>query len=446
VNYFSTAPVGTLTISDPQNVLALLVFVGVSTAVALVVDRSARGSKEAARARVEAVTLSELARGSVRSDDSVTALLEQAVDVFQVRGAALFTADEAGGGPSPRSDTGWRCVAFAGEEPPESPTDGENVEQVDATTVLVLAGRTLPASDRRLLGAFAAHLTALRERHALDVSRRENLRLAEGNTMRTAILRAVSHDLRTPLTGIKLAVSSLRQTGIRFTPDEEQEMLATIEDYTDRLDQLVGNLLDMSRITSDAAKPLLRPVRWYEVLPAALRGVPAGTVRVDLAPNLPEVDADAGMLERVIANVVENAFKYAPDSDIVIVGSAGGLGGTTIDGRPTGELRIIDHGQGVPAENVVAMFRPFQRLDDVPSTTGVGLGLAVAKGFVETMGGILTAEPTPGGGLTMVIRLPLSTGAPCESTPDTHAARPQSGLKPWTRPELHPPGEVKNAP
>jgi two-component system sensor histidine kinase KdpD len=444
VNYFSTPPVGTLTISDPQNVLALLVFVGVSAAVALVVDRSARRSKEAARARVEAVTLSELARGAVRSADSLTALLDQAVDIFQVRSAALFIG-ETNDSDSARSDKGWHRLAAAGENPPESPTDAENAEQIDAATVLVLAGRTLPASDRRLLGAFTAHLTALRERQQLNVSRRENLRLAEGNTMRTAILRAVSHDLRTPLTGIKLAVSSLRQTGIRFTPDEEEEMLATIEDYTDRLDLLVGNLLDMSRITSDAVNPLLRPLRWYEVLPAALRGVPPGTVRVDLAPNMPEIDADAGMLERVIANIVENAHKYAPDSDIVIVGTAGGLGSATINGRPTGELRIIDHGQGIPAENVVAMFRPFQRLDDIPSTTGVGLGLAVAKGFIETMGGTLTAEQTPGGGLTMVIRLPLSTGTPWETPPHAAAARPQSDLKPWKKPELLP-GEVKNTP
>ncbi len=116
------------------------------------------------------------------------------------------------------------------------------------------------------------------------------------------------------------------------------------------------------------------------------------------------------MLERVIANIVENAVKYAPDSDVVVVGTAGGLSPATLEGRPAGELRIIDHGRGVPAERVVDMFRPFQRLDDAPQAAGVGLGLAVAKGFTEAMGGRLAAEPTPGGGLTMVITLPLSSG------------------------------------
>ena len=295
--------------------------------------------------------------------------------------------------------------------------DGENVEEIDAGTRLVLYGRILPASDRRLLAAFGAHLAAQLERQQLKASRGEMMRLAESNTMRTSILRAVSHDLRTPLAGIKLAVGALRGTGVRYTPQEEQELLATIEECSDRLDVLVGNLLDMSRITSDSVSPHLRPLRWYEVIPGALHGVPPGRVRVELPANMPEIDADQGMLERVIANIVENAVKYAPDSDIVVVGAAGGLSPATLRGRPAGELRIIDHGQGVPAERVLDMFRPFQRLDDATQAAGVGLGLAVAKGFTEAMGGRLSAEPTPGGGLTMAITLPLSTGAPVDASP-----------------------------
>jgi len=289
-----------------------------------------------------------------------------------------------------------------------------------------LSGRILPASDRRLLGAFGVHLAAQLERQQLVASRREMLRLAESNTMRTSILRAVSHDLRTPLAGIKLAVGGLRHNDVHFTKEEEQELLATIEECSDRLDALVGNLLDMSRITSDAVNPLLKPVRWYEVIPGSLSAVPAGRVRVDLPPNMPEIEADPGMLERVIANIVENAVKYAPDSDIVLVGAAGGLSPATLGGRPAGELRIIDHGRGIPAESVLEMFRPFQRLDDAPQTTGIGLGLAVAKGFTDAMGGSLSAEATPGGGLTMVIRLPLSTGIPYDGHRAQAALEPQS--------------------
>ncbi|RKR19770.1 DUF4118 domain-containing protein [Arthrobacter oryzae] len=427
VNYFSTPPTGNLTIRDPQNFLALFVFLGVSAAVAVVVDLSARRSKEAARARAEATTLSDLTRGAAGSEDTVQSLLEQARTVFQVRGAALFSEDSHDGGT-------WRLLASAGDIPTGTvqeatgSPDGENVEEIDSTTRLVLYGRILPASDRRLLAAFGVHLAAQLERQQLVASRREMMRLAESSTMRTSILRAVSHDLRTPLAGIKLAVGGLRRTGVRYTPQEEQELLATIEECSDRLDLLVGNLLDMSRITSDSVSPLLRPLRWYEVIPGALHGVPPGRVRVELPANMPEIDADQGMLERVIANIVENAVKYAPDSDIVVVGAAGGLSPATLRGRPAGELRIIDHGRGVPAERVLDMFRPFQRLDDDAQGAGVGLGLAVAKGFTEAMGGRLTAEATPGGGLTMVITLPLSTGAPVDSPPDRAAFEPQSAL------------------
>jgi two-component system sensor histidine kinase KdpD len=450
VNYFSTPPVGTLTISDPQNVLALLVFVGVSGAVAIVVDLSARRSKEAARARAEATTLADLTRGAAGSEDTLKDLLQQGLDVFNVRGAALYGLAVNG---EDRTGKNWRLLASAGDVPGPGAGNGassappdfgtENTEQIDAATRLVLFGRALPASDRRLLGAFGVHLAAQLERQQLALSRREVLRLAESNTMRTSILRAVSHDLRTPLAGIKLSVGMLLQRGQHYAPDQEHELLQTIDECSDRLDLLVGNLLDMSRISSEAAKPLLRPLRWYEVLPAALHAVPAARVRTELPPNMPEVEADPGMLERVIANIVENAVKYAPESDIVLVGTAGGLSAETLGGRPAGELRIIDHGQGVPAESVVEMFRPFQRLDDIPQTTGVGLGLAVAKGFTEAMGGTLTAEQTPGGGLTMVIRLPLSTGAPADDDHEQAPLVPQSFLAKRIHTPPFPPSNAK---
>ncbi|QDW28653.1 sensor histidine kinase KdpD [Arthrobacter sp. KBS0702] len=450
VNYFSTPPVGNLTISDAQNVLALLVFVGVSAAVAAVVDRSARRSKEAARARAEATTLAELSRGAAGSEDTVTGLLEQALDVFQVRGAALFglAGGDADAGPATAvpdgrpSDGGpsdgnrqWRLLAGVGDfasataqDVGEAGPTGDNVEEINAGTRLVLSGRVLPASDRRLLGAFGVHLLAQLENQQLLASRSQLRRLAESNTMRTSLLRAVSHDLRTPLAGIKLAVGGLRQEGVRYTREEEQELLETIEECSDRLEALVANLLDMSRITSDSVHPRLRPVRWYEVVSGGLHGIPAERVRVELPANMPEVDADPGMLERVIANIVENAVKYAPDSDIVLTGSAGGLGAATAGGRPAGELRIIDHGTGVPAEEVVEMFRPFQRLDDASRAAGVGLGLAVAKGFTEAMGGRLSAEATPGGGLTMVVSLPLSEGTPVQKRPGQAPLEPQSAM------------------
>ncbi|WP_426986035.1 DUF4118 domain-containing protein [Pseudarthrobacter sp. Y6] len=428
VNYFSTPPLGDLAISDPQDLLSLAVFGGVSVAVAGVVDRSARRSKEAARAQAEAATLGDLALGASRSEDTLDGILAEALDAFGATGAGVFSSREGKAersGPTSGSSgvhgadadgRFWWPVAGAGDttgwEHGVIGLPGSTAEPVDDDTRLVLFGREVPAADSRLLGAFAVHVKAQLERRQLAFSRREVLRLAEGNTMRTAILRAVSHDLRTPLAGIKLAAGGLLQPAVTYTPAEERELLETIDECSDRLDQLVGNLLDMSRITADSVRPLLGPVRWSEGVAPALRGLPDGIVRVELPANMPTVEADPVLLERVIANIVENAVKYASGSGITITGTSDGMGAATLDGYPSGELRIIDHGAGVPAGKVFEMFQPFQRLHDRPQATGLGLGLAVADGFVKAMGGTLTAEETPGGGLTMVIRLALSTGTP----------------------------------
>ncbi|MDE8668080.1 DUF4118 domain-containing protein [Pseudarthrobacter sp. H3Y2-7] len=426
LNYFETEPVGTFSVKDPQNIFALLVFLGSAIAVSLLVGLSARRAREAARARSEAATLADLARDALIQDDTVAAFLAKVRDTFQVRSAGLYTRPD-GQQPDnrqtenrqtenqqPEYSGGWALQAYSGEAPPpppgsEDPAAGA-VELANPATALVVTGRALSPGDRRLLTAYGSHLLLLRQRQSLQHQLSETAKLAEGNSIRTSILRAVSHDLRTPLAGIKLAVTALRRQNKRLPAEVQAEMLETIESYSDRLESLVGNLLDMSRISSGSAAPLTAPVTWRDAIEEALRGIPDGAIRVDLAPNLPLIDADLGMLERVIANIAENALKYAPGSDVVIVGPASGTAAATLEGRPCGELRIVDHGQGVPAANVVSMFEPFQRLDDAPDGLGIGLGLAVAKGFTEAMGGQLAAEPTPGGGLTMVIRLPLSSG------------------------------------
>ncbi|UZX01329.1 DUF4118 domain-containing protein [Arthrobacter sp. CDRTa11] len=407
VNYFSVRPVGSLSVIDPENVLALLVFVLVAVAVSMVVDRSAKLSKEARIARTEASILGELSRRAVAEGNSIPAFLDQVREHFQVSGAALWAREE----PGPGRDGGWVLREFSGSSRPGAVSEADSVEQMDADRILTLTGKELNRDERRLLAAFGAHLLAILQREELSVSQRENLRLAEGNKMRTSILRAVSHDLRTPLAGIKLASATLRDRTITLGGEEQDELLATVESGADRLDGLVSNLLDMSRITADAVSPLIRPVYWGQVVGVALRGIASDRVRVLLPGNMPPVDADPGMLERVIANLVENALKYAPDSDVTIAGTVGGAGSARIGDVPASELTVVDHGLGIPAEEVLSMFRPFQRADDTTAGTGIGLGLAVAKGFTEAMGGVLLAEPTPGGGLTMVVRLPLSTGA-----------------------------------
>jgi two-component system sensor histidine kinase KdpD len=228
--------------------------------------------------------------------------------------------------------------------------------------------------------------------------------------IRTALLAAVSHDLRTPLAGIKASASALRSAQVSLDPEDEAALLAEIEEASDRLQALIDNLLDLSRLDSGAVTPGLAPVALDEALAQALRGVPAGRVDLDLPPDLPLVLADEGLLERALANLLENAVRYAPPGTPVSV-SAAALG-------PRAVVRVADRGPGVPDEHKTDIFRAFQRLGDAPAGQGVGLGLAVARGFVEACRGTLEAEDTPGGGLTLVLTLPVAEAPAPSPAPD----------------------------
>ncbi len=392
LNWFFTPPLHTFTVSELENAFALLVFVAVAVAVATVVDLAARRSAQAARARSEATTLSLLATSVLRGEDALPELLERVRETFGLTSVALLE----------RSGGAWARVASAGTGPCGRPDDADVRVQVSDTLTLALLGRVLPAADRRVVAAFAYQAAAALDRQRLAEQAREARRLAEGNRIRTALLAAVSHDLRTPLASIKAAVSSLRSGDVRWEPADEAELLATIEESADRLDGLVTNLLDMSRLQTGAVNPLTRPVTLDEVIQPSLANVPRDQVEVEVPEDLPPVVADPGLLERSLANVIENAVRHGAGEPVHVTAAAHG---TTV------ELRIRDHGPGVPEASKRLMFEPFQRLGDRPRGTGVGLGLAVARGFAEAIGADLRAEDTPGGGLTMVFSLPTALSA-----------------------------------
>ena len=253
-----------------------------------------------------------------------------------------------------------------------------------------------------LLEAAARLAAASLDRERLRTQASQAEALEAGNRMRTALLAAVSHDLRTPLASIKASISSLRQPDVAYSEADEQELLATVEDSADRLDGLIANLLDMSRLQTGALQPFVQPVAVEEVAPLALHGLPgAHTVRMDIPEGLPLLRADAGLLERALANLLSNALRYSPSQRPPILRARSGPDGVVIT--------VIDHGPGVVATQRQTMFEPFQRLGDHDTATGIGLGLAVARGFTEVMGGSLTASETPGGGLTMTVALPTAS-------------------------------------
>jgi two-component system, OmpR family, sensor histidine kinase KdpD len=398
---FFTHPYYRFTIDEPQNVVALVVMVTVAVLVSLVVDRASRRAEQAARARTEAALLASYARTVLTHPHPLAHLLEKVRENFGLSSVALLE----------RHQGNWQRVASVGPSPCQEPNDADVDVPVTPDVHLALRGRALPAADRRALEAAAGQaLLALRQQR-MATQAAQAQRRAETTALRTALLSAVGHDLRTPLTSIKAAIGCLRDPELELSTEDTTELLATIEEVTDRLTGLVANLLDSSRLATGAVQPQLKPIGYDEVVAKALSSVnDARSVEVDVDELLPPVLADAGLLERVVANLVDNALRHgrlAPktgpakqhDEPVVAV-RASAYGGHI-------ELRVVDHGPGLPQGTSESVFTPFQRLGDRDTTNGVGLGLSVAKGFTEAMGGTIRAEETPGGGLTVVISLPM---------------------------------------
>jgi len=419
VNYYFVAPLHQFTISQPENVLALSVFVVIAALVSRVVDMAARRTSEAARSNAEAETMSTLAGSVLRGEQAIPALLERVRETFAVDRVSLLRRDSsapASEGPGGMRGS-WTCLASVGDQPCTHPEDGDAEAPVGPDLVLVLGGRAIAAEDQRVLNAFAAQVAVAFEQRRLAQAADAAAGVAEADRMRTALLNAVSHDLRTPIASAKAAISSLRSGEVRWSPEDRQELLATADDALDRLTDLVTNLLDLSRLQAGVLSVAIRPVGVDEVVGVALDHVRAVVpdrawqlVQVDVPSTLPEVAADAGLLERVIANLVENALRHTPpDQPVRLAASA--IGNVV-------EVRVIDRGPGIPADDRSAVFAPFQRLDDHGASggTGVGLGLAIARGFVEAMHGTVTLDDTPGGGLTATVGLPIASGR--QSSPD----------------------------
>lgn len=406
LNFFFTPPLHTWTIDDRNNAFALAAFVAVAIAVSRVVDLARRRSVQAARASAEAETLATLAGTVLRSEHPLPAILERVREGFGMTSVTLLAS-------------GGEIVAAVGPKPPEHPSDGD-VEVPAGQFTLVLRGRPLPAADRRLLAGFAAQAATAAERLRLAEEAASVKPLAEADRVRSALLAAVSHDLRTPLAAAKAAVTGLLAEDVDWSPEERAELVATADESLDRLTALVENLLDMSRLQAGVMSVFPRAVHVEDVVALALDclGTDATGVRVQVSedPEVPAMRADPVLLERVIANVVANAIRFSP------AGSPPLITASTLGDRV--QIRIVDRGPGVPKTGRDAIFQPFQRLGDRDNTVGVGLGLALSRGLVEAMDGFLTAEDTPGGGLTMVVELPADDGASDDLAGPAAAGRP----------------------
>jgi two-component system sensor histidine kinase KdpD len=320
-------------------------------------------------------------------------LVQELAASFQLDGVSILTPDGAG----------WRVEAAAGPAPPATPDDAkESVALLDGA-VLAWTGTDLRVHDREVLGAFANQLALALQGRRLQAEAANASALVKANELRTALLAAVSHDLRTPLASIRASATSLLTEGVEWDPASSKELLRTIDEEAERLNTLVGNLLDMSRLQTGSVTITAQPIGIEEIVSAALVSlhVSGDRVEVDVPETLPRVTVDPTLMERAVANLVDNAVSFSPPDQRVRVEAA--------QVRDELHLRVIDRGPGIPVADRERVFQPFQRLGDNPNGAGVGLGLAVAKGFVTAVGGDLHIDDTPGGGCTMVVAIPLES-------------------------------------
>jgi two-component system sensor histidine kinase KdpD len=407
-NYYFAPPVHTFTIADTRDILALIMFLVTAGVVSVLVDLAARRTAAAIQARADARMLARVAGRLVAPEGNpLPALLEELVVAFRLEAVAILRsvptdtvvpAVPAGGEIASGS---WSTVVVAGPRPPLTPKEATVVLPLTDRDLLALRGPGLTAEDRDILAAFAAQLATALESDRLHAEAAEADSLARANQLRSALLAAVSHDLRTPLAAIKAASSSLLSDQLDFGPEETHILLQTIDDESDRLSSLVENLLDMSRLETGSMDVLDESTDVNELIASAIESLgPRGAeVTVEIPSTLPRVRTDPVLLERAVANLVDNSLIHARGRGLRI--EAGPVAGRV-------DIRVIDRGPGIRREDRDLVFRPFQRLGDSESRVGVGLGLSVARGFVEAVGGELDIEDTPGGGCTMVIRIPVA--------------------------------------
>jgi two-component system sensor histidine kinase KdpD len=407
LNYFLTDPRHTFTIAEPDAAVTEVVLLVMAVAVAVLVDGAAKRAREAGRASQEAELLTLFAGSVLRGADLET-LLERVRETYSQRAVSMLRERHEENAAKDH-DKGY-IVASVGKDPCTTVDSADTAIEVgDDEFWMLMAGKKLAARDRRVLTAVAKQAAGLvRQRElAEEASRAEAI--GQADELRRSLLSAVSHDLRTPLAAAKVAVSSLRAEDVNFSPEDTAELLATIEESIDQLTALVGNLLDSSRLAAGVVRPELRRVYLEETVQRALVSIGKGATgffrsgidRVKVEVGDAVVMADAGLLERVLANLIDNALRYAPNCVVRV--NAGRVGDRVL-------INVIDEGPGIPRGAEERLFEPFQRLGDHDNTTGVGLGLSVARGFVEAMGGTIGATDTPGGGLTVIVDLAAPQG------------------------------------
>ncbi len=384
LDFFFEPPLYVIRIAEPSHFVTLVIFVVIAILVSIVVDQAARRSRAASRSAAESEVLVAVAGGVIGGTDAIEALVVRLREAFGMSSVALI---EDG------------VIVYASQDDAlVSPGDEQTTVPLGTAANLTLRGKALAASDRKILGAFASQLESALDRRRLTAEAEGMRPIAAADRLRSALLAAVGHDLRSPLAAATAAVTSLRSREITLSKPDREELLATADESLASLSDLVTDLLDVSRLQAGVLGVTLEPVAVDEIIGDVIDELhlEPGAVVLELGQTR-AVSADPALLKRILVNLLANALRYSP------VGSAPVVATSEFGDRV--QLRVVDSGPGIPDSRREEMFLPFQRLGDTDNSAGVGLGLALAKGFAEGMDGTLEAEDTPGGGLTMVVEL-----------------------------------------
>jgi two-component system sensor histidine kinase KdpD len=381
-NWFFLPPVHTFTLADSSNWFALAVYLGTAVVVSELAARSRRRAASAEQRERESALLADLATELLRGR-----LLEEELEEIASRAAGVLGVASA------------QIELGAAKRPPKgsSPLPLEAAGRAVGTLYTPAGADPNITAEQRFLPALAALLAVAVDRARLEGEALEAEALRRSDLVKTALLRAVSHDLRTPLTGVRTAVGALRNQTLQLTDEDRAELLETIDLDAERLARLVGDLLDLSRLEAGAAAPDQELWSLDDVVREAVDSLGART-RVDVVGEAPLVNVDAAQVQRVLANLIENALRYSPAEARVLV--------RITATRKEAIVRVVDQGPGLDESELERVFEPFYRHSG-DTRSGAGLGLAIARGFAAANGGRVWAESRPGQGATFALALPV---------------------------------------
>ncbi len=409
-NWYFIDPVFTMSITNPASMVQIVIFCVIAAAVATVVEHSERRREAADRSLNQAVVMSELAHGVIHDGDNLAHLVHALADTFSMERVDVqrYSSERKNWLTIVTTAEQGLCEPWPAQLPMSKVTSGDDLR-------LLLSGHELTAAETAMIAAHGSRIRALLDNEEIVAMRRATAAMEAGHRVGSAVLTAVSHDLRTPLASIKAAVSSMTMDDVELDEDSRRILLETIESSADRLEVVIGNLLDASRLDSYSRRVESRKVSVNDVVDAVCAELPEAAAHLtrDIDPEAHSVKGDPGFIQRIISNIVMNARQYAPESQLTIrtrLSTGSSSSSSYTSEVETVDIVMIDHGKGIPEDKLKDVFQPFQRLGDYSThSQGLGLGLAAAARFADAMGGTIHAEHTPGGGATFVLTLPKAS-------------------------------------